>query len=161
MATRADAPAAGWYPDPEGGSRLRWWDGTDWTAHYRPRPTEAELLRLRAATPVRSEPLGGAVAPAGERRALARSEVETIVAEVRQAARSEVERAADLFTQRARSATRELQPLVSEYTNRILRWLRIALVVLVVLVIAWFVFEAVAKATFFDWLGERIDRLTE
>jgi len=158
MTAPADAPPRGWYPDPEGGTRLRWWDGTDWSDHYRPRPTEAELHRLRSTA---STPMMPSVAPAGERRALARSEVETIVAEVRQAARSEVERAADLFTQRARGATRELQPLVSEYTNRILRWLKLAVVVVVVLVIAWFVFEAVAQATFFDWLGERIDRLTE
>ena len=36
----ADAPPPGWYPDPEGGSRLRWWDGTDWSDRYRPRPPE-------------------------------------------------------------------------------------------------------------------------
>ncbi len=26
-------PAAGWYPDPGGRTRLRWWDGTRWTDH--------------------------------------------------------------------------------------------------------------------------------
>jgi Protein of unknown function (DUF2510) len=25
--------AAGWYPDPSGGSQFRWWDGTRWTEH--------------------------------------------------------------------------------------------------------------------------------
>lgn len=26
-------PAAGWYPDPHGHARLRWWDGEGWTDH--------------------------------------------------------------------------------------------------------------------------------
>ena len=31
---------AGWYPDPEGDtSRLRYWDGTQWTDNYTPIPT--------------------------------------------------------------------------------------------------------------------------
>lgn len=27
-------PAAGWYPDPAGTPRTRWWDGTRWTENY-------------------------------------------------------------------------------------------------------------------------------
>jgi hypothetical protein len=32
----APAPPAGWYPDPEDGSRSRWWDGRAWTEHLAP-----------------------------------------------------------------------------------------------------------------------------
>ena len=38
----ADAPPAGWYPDPTGGNRLRWWDGLDWTGNRRSLPTAAK-----------------------------------------------------------------------------------------------------------------------
>jgi hypothetical protein len=163
VTTRADAPPPGWYPDPEGGARLRWWHGTDWSDRYRPPPTEAELHRIAGLAATSDRPAAtpaGAPTTSGERRAVARSEVEAIVAEVRQAARSEVQRAADVFSQRARAATRELQPLVTEYTNRIVRWLRIIVIIVILAVIAWFVFEAIAQVTFFDWLGERIDNLT-
>ncbi|MEZ5116617.1 MAG: DUF2510 domain-containing protein [Candidatus Nanopelagicales bacterium] len=35
-----EAPRAlpGWYPDPEGTPRLRWWDGLEWTDDYRAGP---------------------------------------------------------------------------------------------------------------------------
>lgn len=33
-----DAPPPGWYPDPLGGSRLRWWEGRDWADRFRPPP---------------------------------------------------------------------------------------------------------------------------
>lgn len=29
----ADTVPAGWYEDPSGGPRPRWWDGTAWTDH--------------------------------------------------------------------------------------------------------------------------------
>lgn len=43
----------GWYDDPHGGSRKRWWDGQEWTDHLEPVPETAgthsdpEELRLR------------------------------------------------------------------------------------------------------------------
>lgn len=37
--TRASAPVAqGWYPDPTGGRRARWWDGEEWTPHVQALP---------------------------------------------------------------------------------------------------------------------------
>jgi hypothetical protein len=41
------------------------------------------------------------------------------------------------------------------------RWLRLLLGVVAVLVIAWVVFQVIAQQSFFDWLGDRIDNLTE
>ena len=152
---RADAPPAGWYPDPQGGSRLRWWDGTDWATDYRAPPTPSELHR-RAAIVEPGQP-AERVAPGAR---LSRVEMEEVVSQVRQVARTEVDRAADIFTQRARTATRQIQPLVTEYTNRIVKTLRVAAIVVVVLAIAWFVLQAVAEVTFLEWLGERIDNLT-
>jgi hypothetical protein len=32
----ATGPAPGWYPDPYGAARLRWWDGTTWTGYVSP-----------------------------------------------------------------------------------------------------------------------------
>lgn len=32
-APQAPAVAAGWYADPSGSGRQRWWDGTSWTSH--------------------------------------------------------------------------------------------------------------------------------
>lgn len=159
----ADAPPAGWYPDPEGTSRLRWWEGTDWSDHFRAAPTTAE--RAERAAGARASAAATGVASrvdkvTEELASLRRRDAEEIATQVRQVARNEIERAADIFTARARAATRQVEPLVSQYTSRLIRWLKIALVVAVLLLIAWFVFQAIMEVTFFDWLGERIDNLT-
>lgn len=168
----ADAPRAGWYPDPRGGQRLRWWDGTDWAEHWRPRPGQAELaIRARqeaangttTGTTPGAATSGRAALPAGAApvaRGLDQAAAQDIIAEVRKVARSEIDRAADVFTQRARAATREIEPLVSQYTSRVLRWLRLAAVIALLLVIAWFTFQTIAQVSFFEWLGDRIDNLT-
>jgi len=37
------SPVAGWYPDPEGASRIRYWDGGAWTDQYRPVQTTSDV----------------------------------------------------------------------------------------------------------------------
>ena len=154
-----DAPRAGWYPDPTGSARLRWWDGTDWTDTFRPPPTVGELARAKI-TPI-DVPHTAASAAQAAKGQLSRTDMETVVAEVRQVARKEVDRAAEIFQQRATTAAKRIQPLVTEYTNRLLRWLKFLAIVAVIALIGWIVFNAVAEVTFLEWLGDRIDSLTE
>ena len=56
-------PEAGWYPDPAGSSRRRWWDGRGWTRHLDPPdPAESE----GSAPPAATGPTTGATAdPSG------------------------------------------------------------------------------------------------
>ena len=56
---------------------------------------------------------------------------------------------------------REIVPLVSEYTNRIVKWIRFAAIAAVILLVAYFVFQVVAQASLFEWIGDRIDNLTD
>lgn len=178
MVRREDAPVAGWYPDPRNRMVLRWWDGLDWTEARRAPPSDAELLAHRVAqqdaqrsaailqaasnAPV-SAPgtAGGGYGRPASTAAAATSSVDTrqVVEEVRNVARSEIDRAADLFTQRARAMQRDITPLVSEYTNRIIRWVRFAVIAAVVLLVAYFVFQVIAQASLFDWIGDRIDNI--
>ena len=37
-------PAPGWYPDPAGSPRLRWWNGGMWTEQYQPMPTQRQAM---------------------------------------------------------------------------------------------------------------------
>ena len=61
----------------------------------------------------------------------------------------------------ARAATGKIEPMITEYTSRVLRWIKIALAIAFVLLIVWVVFSAIAQMTFFEWLGDRIDNLTD
>lgn len=35
----------GWYPDPNGGGGLRWWDGTQWTQHVQPQQAQPQYVQ--------------------------------------------------------------------------------------------------------------------
>lgn len=164
---RADAPRAGWYPDPESRASLRWWDGLDWTDARRAPPSEAELLSYesqlefedahRRVVSATAESVSSMQQRAQERRV----DSQRVIEDVRRAARDEVDRAADTFARQARSLQAEITPLISQYSNRIVRWIRVLAVLAIVLLIAYVLFQVVAQASFFEWLGDRIDNLTD
>ena len=92
---------------------------------------------------------------------MTRADSQQIIDEVRRAARDEVNRAGDMFSQRARTAASELTPLISDYTSRIIRWIRFAVIVAVILLVLWFVFQVIFQASLFEWIGDRIDNFTD
>ena len=171
---RADAPLAGWYPDPQDRTRLRWWDGLDWTEVRRAVPSAAELTAAEhsaaVATSDRSGGFGSELVAAGRQRAqrpaggggqLRRQDAQEIIDEVRNVARAEVDRAAEVFSQRATTAARSFTPLVTEYTTKFLRWVKLALGVAFTIFVLWMVFQFIAQQSLFDWIGDRIDNLTD
>jgi hypothetical protein len=157
-----DAPPPGWYPDPEGTSRLRYWEGTDWTDRFRARPPDSRFAYI-------APPIEGATRADGSHRwvpdapGLGHPGVDTqaVVDQVRVAARAEAERAAQMFGQQARSMSRELQPLITEYTSKITRWFRIASVLAIAALLAWVAWQLFVQVSLFDWIGDRIDNLTD
>ena len=90
-----------------------------------------------------------------------RRDTEAIISEVRKVARSEIERAADVFSARARAAAREIQPLITQYSMKFMRPFKIASVILVIALVGWFVFQFIVQQSFYDWIGDRIDNLTD
>ena len=155
-----DAPRAGWYPDPEGGSRLRYWEGTDWADRWRAPPTAGVVeIQARAAEKARREfdNVGGHVSMGS----LNRQDSEAIISQVRQAARAEAERAAGMFRQEAWSAVNSVSPLITEYTNKFVRWVRLFAVIAVILLIGWVAFQIFAQVSLFEWIGDRIDNVTD
>ena len=160
---RRRSPTPGWYPDPQGGTRLRWWDGSDWTDSYRVRPTVFESDgRFGAPAPATvPKRAAGKLPDAVEQAGAVRRDTEAIISEVRKVARSEVERAADLFSARARAATREIEPLITKYSMKFMRPFKIASVILVIAFVGWVVFQFIVQKSFYDWIGDRIDNLTD
>ncbi len=154
----AEAPAAGWYPDPENRARLRWWDGLDWTDIRRAVPSDAELIRAEHLfeQPQVQLPQHDYL----EQQRMARVDSQQILDQVRMAAREEINRAADNFSRRAERTVRDIQPLITSYTNRIIYWIRFAAIVATVLLVLWFVFQVIFQASLFEWIGDRIDNLT-
>ena len=84
-----------------------------------------------------------------------------VVEQVRLAARAEAQRAAQDFEARARRITGEIPPLISQYTNRFMRWFKVALMLSFIVLMAWFIYQVVIQKEFFDWLGDRIDNITD
>ena len=159
---REDAPRAGWYPDPQGRDNLRYWDGLDWTEARRAPPSRAELLsyesQMAAVQPFQYTPPSVAGGSPGPRVRPTRSRSSTRSA-APPGARSIVPPL--MFSERARAMRRDIEPLISQYTNRLVKWIRIAAIVAVVLLVAYFVFQVVAQASLFEWIGDRIDNLTD
>jgi hypothetical protein len=77
------------------------------------------------------------------------------------AARQEAERAAATFGREARSAAGSIGPLISEYTSKFMRWVRLLSTIAVIVFIAWLAFQIFAQASLFEWIGDRIDNLTD
>jgi len=158
-----DAPRAGWYPDPEGYTRLRWWEGTDWGDRYRAPPTPSEF-DLEGQTFGYIEDHPAARLGAYDQRvsgSMSRQESEAMVNQVRMAAREEAERAAALFGAQARAATRNITPLITQYTNKVIKWIRILSVIAIVLVVGWVAFQIFAQVSMFEWIGDRIDNISD
>ncbi len=159
-----DAPRAGWYPDPESRTSLRWWDGFDWSDIRRAPPSNAELLAAEQLQEFfANNELVASGREAGSRAAagMSRQDSAQLVEEVRMAARQEIDRAAQEFSDRATTAIRRVSPLVSEYTNKLSKWIRRAVIISIVLLAAYFVFQVIAQKSFLDWVGDRIDSITE
>ncbi|HSJ90533.1 MAG TPA: DUF2510 domain-containing protein [Ilumatobacter sp.] len=157
-----DAPPPGWYPDPEGTSRLRYWEGTDWSDRFRARPTDGQLSIMTQVAEAAAH-REGAHRWVPDDHGLGNPSVDTqaVVDQVRLAARAEAERAAQMFGHQARSMTRDLQPLITEYTSKITRWFRIASVFAIVLLLAWVLWQFFVQVSLFEWIGDRIDNLTD
>lgn len=166
-----DAPPPGWYPDPEGGARLRYWEGLDWSDRFRAPPMKGRYVPPPSTSGKPLEPgdpgyelpdvASAASAVGSQLSGLSRSDSQEIITQVREAARQEAERAAKLFGDQAKSTVRSVGPIISEYTSKAKTIIRRVLIIAFVLVVAYLVFQAWAQASLLDWLGDRIDNLTD
>lgn len=164
---RADAPRPGWYPDPTGDHRLRWWDGTDWTAHRRIRPPRERDGGDGSAPAAAGSDTTSTGSTAIERGASAARSAATqsdqtaaVLAEARKVARDEVDKAVRDVTRKVEHARWKYEPMLREYLGRARRWLRTLTIAVVVVVVLWVVLQTVAQVSLLDWLGERVDAVT-
>jgi hypothetical protein len=65
MSTAGNIPAAppGWYPDPAGTGRLRWWDGSTWTDQYSTPPQQGVYSGPYAGSPYSAGPYANTATP--------------------------------------------------------------------------------------------------
>jgi hypothetical protein len=61
----AALPVAGWYPDPEHDTQDRWWDGTSWSDHRRPRGAVVGTPAATSAAPAYAYVPAGTANPYG------------------------------------------------------------------------------------------------
>ena len=59
-------PVPGWYSDPAGSGRLRWWSGTEWTEQFQDAPATAAPSAEPLATGAVPQQAHGAAAPSAQ-----------------------------------------------------------------------------------------------
>lgn len=156
----------GWYPDPSGGTRLRWWDGEDWTDHYRTRPLDSfghgladvEVPAARAA-----QAAAGGLGPrevdriVGAVQDTTRTEMNRAVGELQQAARGEVDRVVGEVRRQVDNVT----PLITDTVGQFTRYLRWAAIIGFLLVVAYFAFQIIAGIGIAELVGDLADRIID
>ncbi len=163
MATEL-APA-GWYPDPTGGTRLRWWDGEDWSDHFRTRPLDAVIggVAAEAAAAQAGAPAVAGIAPRDVDRIVSavqtstRTEMDRAVGELQQAARGEVDR----MVGEVRRQVGNVTPLITDTVGQVTRWIRWAAIIGFLLVVAYFVFQVVAGIGIAELISDIADRIID
>lgn len=153
---------AGWYPDPAGGTRLRWWDGEDWADHFHSRPAHLP-------NPV---PASADAAVAAGSGGIAPRDVDRIVAAVQTSARTEMDRAVDQLQTAARTEVdrvvgevrrqaSNVTPLITENLGQLARYVRWAAIIGFLLVVAYFVIQVVAGVGVAELIGDIADRIID
>lgn len=59
-------PVPGWYSDPAGSGRLRWWSGTEWTEQFQDAPATAAPSAEPPAAGAVPQPVDNAAAPSAQ-----------------------------------------------------------------------------------------------
>ncbi len=164
----------GWYPDPEGGTRLRWWDGDDWSQSFRGRGATATRP-----SDVGVDDIAHAGAGAGASRVARGSvgrgrdaELDRIAEVVRTTTQEEMRRATasiedtarggvDRVVGEVRGATRDIGPLFYESVNRFTVWIKRALLLALVLGILWFILQVALNIGTAELIGDVVDGISD